>query len=190
MEEKLFSVYTLSDPRTSQVRYVGISCEVENRYQAHLTSSQNASKIAWVQELKASQLLPILSIIETGLTFEGAKARELDWIRHYLESGMPLVNISGVTKPWVGGVSMGTKSRPVSSSIVPLLDVTDVAKKLLEKHQLKLSPDHIKKLLRDGDMPGYKMEQWRVSQDELEQWVEERKTRKPRRNRYKPSQES
>lgn len=51
-----------------------------------------------------------------------------------------------------------------------MLTVEEVAQKL------RMHPDHIKRLLRAGRMPGYKIEgSWRVKQDELEQWVEDRK---------------
>lgn len=51
-----------------------------------------------------------------------------------------------------------------------LLTVEEVAQKL------KMHPDHIKRLLRAGKIPGYKIEgSWRVKQDELEKWIEDRK---------------
>lgn len=51
-----------------------------------------------------------------------------------------------------------------------LLTVEEVAQKL------KMHPDHIKRLLRAGKIPGYKIEgSWRVKQSQLEKWIEERR---------------
>ena len=51
-----------------------------------------------------------------------------------------------------------------------LLTVEEVAQKL------KMNPDHIKRLLRSGKIPGYKIEgSWRVKQSELDRWIEDRK---------------
>lgn len=51
-----------------------------------------------------------------------------------------------------------------------LLTIKEVAQKL------KMHPDTIKRMLIAGKMPGYKIEgSWRVKQDELERWIEDRK---------------
>lgn len=171
MTEKPFSVYTLSDPRTGDVRYIGISCDVEQRYKAHLSDTQNASKREWISELKISQLAPTLSIIETGLNVDSARVRELAWIRYYLENGTQLVNISGVTKPYTGGISATRKRKaalipvPFRKHSRPLLTIAETAQRT------GLEPSVVKKMLEHDEMPGYKIGGWRVNQDELDEFL-------------------
>jgi excisionase family DNA binding protein len=176
MEEKLFSVYKLTDPLTRLVRYVGISCNVEERYNAHLNYDPcNVTKREWIEGLKAIDLAPILDIVETGLQFKEAKERELYWIRHYLEQGMPLVNISGVTKPWTGGVR-GRRPKPEPLT----LETED--KLLLAKEVailLNLSYDQTVMKLKAEEIPAYKVGGWLVRESDVKAYLKKRMYQKP-----------
>lgn len=51
--------------------------------------------------------------------------------------------------------------------------------------ELRYSVDTVKRMLRNHEMPGYKIgKEWRIDKDEYEEW------KKQRRNQYRPSQES
>jgi len=46
--------------------------------------------------------------------------------------------------------------------------------------QAHLHVDTVKRMLRSGQMPGYKIgNQWRIKLTELNEWLQERKNRKP-----------
>jgi excisionase family DNA binding protein len=45
--------------------------------------------------------------------------------------------------------------------------------------RLKMHPDHVRRLLRSGEIPGAKIgSAWRVSPERLAQWVEEKTAKK------------
>lgn len=88
-----YSVYTLSDPRNGEVRYVGCSMHPYVRYGQHLSlTGANFKKSNWIKELAALQIMPTLTIVETLLSREEAMKRETHWIRCYSESGAELTN--------------------------------------------------------------------------------------------------
>lgn len=97
-----YHVYTLTDPRTEVVYYVGMTIQPEVRYQGHLTCNGhdgNSEKYAWVRQLQSESVQPRMSILETVDDEQLARDRERYWIRMYSEQGMPLVNKRGIPCP-------------------------------------------------------------------------------------------
>lgn len=93
----MYSVYTLSDPESNAIRYVGISANPCLRFGLHLANSSsgrvdNEPKNAWIRGLTARDLMPILTIIEKVETKAEAADRETYWILYHLDTGSPLLN--------------------------------------------------------------------------------------------------
>lgn len=174
----MYSVYILTDPRDGQVRYVGISCNVERRYDEHINhDNHNRTKLNWIQGLKDAGLLPQFSVIESELPMETAIARERYWIRHYLNLGAPLTNISGVTKPWQGGIRQARpkkvrKPKRVYRKSTYLL-IEEVAS------ELRVHIDVVLKWLSTGELRGYKLGRKisRIKREDLEAFLEARRYR-------------
>lgn len=83
------SIYTLSEPDTGEIRYVGISVKPETRLRnGHLKAGSRAVR-EWVQSLQARGLFPSLSIIER-VDPEDGREREAYWIKFF--SSRPLLN--------------------------------------------------------------------------------------------------
>jgi len=103
------SVYALGDPRTNEIRYIGIAQDVYKRYAQHLNHPHpNETKNAWMQELKQSGAIPTLTILESDVEEDLIYKREQYWIQHYLNIGEPLTNIVGVEigqMPQMGSLS-------------------------------------------------------------------------------------
>jgi predicted GIY-YIG superfamily endonuclease len=79
-------IYTLTDPRTNIVRYVGISENAHKRYKQHIkTDSSSNPKNVWIKELHALGLQPILTIIEEAPDRQTAMDREKEWVSHYAQ---------------------------------------------------------------------------------------------------------
>ncbi len=94
------SVYALGDPRTNEVRYIGIAKDVYRRYSQHLFNPHaNGAKNTWMDEIKNAGLLPALTIIEADVDAADIFEREEYWIRYYREKGEPLTNASIPTRP-------------------------------------------------------------------------------------------
>lgn len=88
-------IYSLIDPRTQEVRYVGKSNTPSKRLIAHICTTHedcNPHKQNWIKELKVEGLRPILSIIEET-TLDLWPEREIYWIEFYRSIGNNLINL-------------------------------------------------------------------------------------------------
>jgi hypothetical protein len=88
-------IYVLMDPRDNHIRYVGRTARsVDKRLTEHITVSymRNEDLVAWIAELKALGLLPILHRIDSAPDKTQANERESLWIRWYLYRGESLLN--------------------------------------------------------------------------------------------------
>lgn len=100
----MISIYTLTDPRTEEVFYVGQSVNPKERYGTHiytrkkvmprqvgLTPTQER-----ICEICDSGLKPIMSIIDTADGFTESRQKEDHWIRTFRAEGKTLTNIMNV----------------------------------------------------------------------------------------------
>lgn len=90
-------IYTLSDPFTLEVRYVGFTSRPSIRLSAHISESRrpgvNTHKSCWIRSLLRNGSVPIMSIIQSG-TSRGWEQAERKWIKHYRDIGYSLTNMS------------------------------------------------------------------------------------------------
>ena len=86
-------IYTLSDPRNNQVRYVGKTNNPKQRRSAHgvLTREQKSRKKNWVKHLKSLSLKPVFEIIEE-VSIDEWKEAEKFWITQFKAWGFILLN--------------------------------------------------------------------------------------------------
>ena len=90
----LYFVYELVDPRTDEVRYVGITANPSIRLRQHILGYKATGvKLAWLQELRDAAVKPVMRILEKVTTWEEVKEREKHWIRKYTDQGYNLVNV-------------------------------------------------------------------------------------------------
>lgn len=89
-----YYIYTLTDPRDQQVRYVGQSANPAQRMVQHLNSEHNVrpGKEVWFKELLQSNLVPTMAIVDKAKTKSEARTLEAYWILHHLNNGANLVN--------------------------------------------------------------------------------------------------
>lgn len=143
-----------------------------------IPSKSTPAKNAWVGELRVLDLSPLLEILETiEGTKKEASIRENHWIKHFLSLGMSLMNITG-NEQHRTAVSIPHLKWEYATS-VPLLSTVQCAQ------QLDTSEGMVKRWLRNGELPGYKINGfWRVNPADLEQFLSGRKRRK---NQNKPT---
>jgi hypothetical protein len=112
---KEFSIYGLFDPRTMQLRYVGVTSRpVFFRAKDHemhaLTGQTSCSSLEWISELLSLNLRPLFLVQESFTTREEGFAAEIAAIAYYRSIGCPLLNkSSGGSGPI--GCSRSTKTR-------------------------------------------------------------------------------
>lgn len=134
MRAREWHIYTLCDPVTEQVRYVGWSFLPKRRLVGHLwrarSGRERSHKANWLRSLEESGLAPLLRIVESGTSERGWATAEPAWIRHYTNIGCRLTNLT-LGGEGVVGLKYSAESR---------------AKMSAAKRGRKLSPEHIKKL--------------------------------------------
>ena len=95
-KSRTWEIYTLSDPRTNQVRYVGVTFRKKARYREHLSRAITGGKTyrdCWIRSLIADGVRPSYQVIECG-TGDGWQEAERRWIAHY----KPLTKLTNLTE--------------------------------------------------------------------------------------------
>jgi hypothetical protein len=92
-------IYTLSDPSTMEIRYVGQTNEPKRRFNDHISSSINESsdsydtyKARWIRKILNNNLLPIMTIIDSCRSFEQSNKLERIYVENLTKDGYRLTN--------------------------------------------------------------------------------------------------
>lgn len=89
-------IYILKDPISLKIRYVGKTSKPTKRIKRHMCNSSLAEswtkKNKWLLNLKKSNLLPIIEIIDE--TDGNINDLEIKWIKHYRDMGIGLTNMT------------------------------------------------------------------------------------------------
>ncbi len=88
-------IYTLSDPESGQIRYVGKALDLHRRLKKHINEPDNTRKSKWIQSLKARGLKPIMEVLEEIIepTEEQWQEAERYWIESMRCLGFKLTNL-------------------------------------------------------------------------------------------------
>jgi hypothetical protein len=101
-------IYSLSDPRTKEIRYVGKAIDADKRFKAHVANTRTSDKKgAWIKKLKSLGLVPELDILETVRDSDDTDWQECErwWIAYLKMIGCPLTNLES------GGIGGKTASQ-------------------------------------------------------------------------------
>lgn len=86
------TIYTLTDPRTNLIHYVGQTKHPRDRRLVHLRPDGQSRRAQWLRAVLADGVQPVMVILEVVSTQALADERERYWIAHGRSSGWPLVN--------------------------------------------------------------------------------------------------
>ena len=88
-----FYIYSLKNPITNEIRYIGKTGDLHRRLQNHISHSKthNTRICNWIKSLITNNLLPIIDIIEI-CNDSNWEEREIYWIQYYKDLGFNLVN--------------------------------------------------------------------------------------------------
>ena len=86
-------IYSLRDPRTNLIRYVGKANDISQRYAAHLNRARKhqSHKKAWIESLKKEGLKPVMEVLDVVYIDEW-QYWETYWISQMKAWGFNLVN--------------------------------------------------------------------------------------------------
>ena len=91
-------IYTLSDPKTGDVRYVGKTVKaLRDRLHNHVACAKRGNKSyrsAWIRQLACDGLRPEIRLIDVVAPCDDWAARERLWIDRYRNSGARLTNLT------------------------------------------------------------------------------------------------
>lgn len=88
-------IYSLSDPDTREIRYIGKANNIQYRLWAHIHEAKNdlrnMHKCNWIKTLLKEDKKPIIEIIEE-VSLDGWKDAEIYWIAQFKAWGFNLIN--------------------------------------------------------------------------------------------------
>jgi len=97
-------IYTLSDPITNQIRYIGqTKNSLEDRLRGHLKGKGKTYRVHWINSLKKKGLVPNIELIEEVDKSVGSQT-EIYWILMFRFWGFNLTNLTD------GGETSTTKN--------------------------------------------------------------------------------
>lgn len=153
-------IYALICPRIGQVRYVGKTNDIKERFLAHLCgykSDDSHAKKNWIKKLLKENLLPVLSILEYCNEANWIE-KEKYWIKTLRAKNYPLLNIASggqTISYWLGksrseetkkkiseakrGVPSPKRGIKMSKESCEKMRQAQLGKKLSKEHKEKIS---------------------------------------------------
>jgi group I intron endonuclease len=99
-------IYTLNDPITNKVMYIGKTKNIQKRLIRHIYSETHSNKDKWIRELKSKKTFPIIEYLDECKS-EDINDLEIYWISQFKYWGFDLLNMTdggdgGDGKYWMG----------------------------------------------------------------------------------------
>ena len=121
-------IYTLSDPNTNEIRYVGKTINIKRRYKQHLYDKRQTShKHSWILSLKKVGLKPKMIIIEE-CNNDNWEEREIYWISKY----------DNLTNNKLGGNGGDDYKRTITQESIEKIRQANIGKILSKEHKEKI----------------------------------------------------
>ncbi len=167
---QIIYIYSLIDPITNDIRYVGKTCNLEKRLRGHLKKCHilKYHSATWIKSLVDQGYIPIMKVIEET-NLENWEEREKYWIKLYKEKhNLTNTNEGG----GFGGTSNGFKGKKHSKeSIQKMKDsrtgisINQNDKNGLRKKKLREYIDKHKKPILQYNLKGEFIKEWTSSVD-------------------------
>lgn len=108
-------IYTLTDPQTKTIRYIGKTNNLKNRLKTHICEAKKGKthKNNWINLLTTNNLKPIIEILDIVNETDNWEIVEKYWISQFKTWGFDLVNSSegGENPPILKSHSEETKQK-------------------------------------------------------------------------------
>jgi hypothetical protein len=90
----MIKIYTLSNPLTDEIRYVGITAGTLNhRLAQHICETRNNKRTCWIKNLKNNNLLPKIELLDIVSKNEWANEEKF-YISYFRYIGLRLINMT------------------------------------------------------------------------------------------------
>lgn len=163
----MYTIYTLADPITNEIRYVGLTCKtLAARQSRHLTDARNLSKknhrTHWLRSLLKQQLKPVIETLDEASSYDELIKLEMYWISQLKAWNFKLTNETAG-----GEGSIGYKHTPQA-----LLKIRAANKKrqikpkkiVMSKEQMYSTLSDIQSIpIRQYDLHGKLIKVWKSS---------------------------
>ncbi len=165
-------VYALGDPRTNEIRYIGIAQDIYKRYAQHLNHPHhNEAKDKWMTDLKQHSLLPTLTILEADIISSALLWREQYWIALYLAQGAPLTNIR------IYGPPLEPKEKHTAQSETKNIDIRQNENDSFSLDEViemfQISRRTIFRLIEKNELTGFKVGRaWRFEESDIDEYID------------------
>lgn len=160
----MITIYTLSDPITNEIRYVGkTKRELRFRIYAHLSNyklrHEKSHKNSWILSLKRINLNPIVEILDI-VNEEDWEFWEIYWIYQIKSWGFDLTNM---TKGGEGGSGKGPLGYKHTDEAKKRISIANSGRK--SKEWLKNISESMKKPIIQYDLFGNFIKEWDSTTD-------------------------
>jgi NUMOD3 motif len=85
-------IYTLIDPLTNSIRYIGQSIRPMERLTNHCNDKSECHRTHWIQSLLKQEMRPLLLVLDCVASDDDWRTVERDWIAYGRERGWSLTN--------------------------------------------------------------------------------------------------
>ena len=92
-----YTTYSIADPCTGDIVYVGQTANFEQRKKSHLRlkkrpNIKTMNIKTWLHDLISDGKVPVIAILETVETEEESLVSETKWVEKFAKEGHPLLN--------------------------------------------------------------------------------------------------
>lgn len=133
-----YKIYTLSDPDTEEIRYIGkTKNSLLYRLQQHVYEAfrHKSHKASWVKSLLKQDKMPIIELLDS--TSENWQELEVYWISQFKTWGFNLVNMTDGGDGNNNQVMTEETKKKISETLKGRKRPEDVIKKISESHKGK-----------------------------------------------------
>lgn len=120
-------IYSLSDPETNQLRYVGKTIDLKARMATHLSDRRHVKRNMWIRSMASRGVLPLMEELEVVKNSNDEDWQEVErwWIAYLRFIGCDLCNLDS------GGI--GGKRRSIETR--EKIAASHTGKKLTDNHR-------------------------------------------------------
>lgn len=127
-----YDIYTLSEPDTGLVRYVGLTSDYKGRMRAHFKCTKRYRVNDWIKSVKKKGLLPVHEIIDTANGLEEARKKEIEYVKLFKSVGAILTNLTAGGEGTKGYKPSEETRRKISEAVKGFKHTEEAKRKISE----------------------------------------------------------